>query len=75
MRSRVCVCACAREALHIITDRVVGMNNTPSNNPRNADYCDACYTPIRHDECECNNNGGWGWATFHTPDEDTEGGE
>lgn len=51
------------------------MNNTPSNNPRNADYCDACHTPIRHDECECNNNGGWGWATFHTPDEDTEGGE
>jgi len=50
---------------------------TPSNNPRNPDYCDACHTPIKNDECLCHNDGGWGWYPFHDEDtdEDTEGGE
>jgi len=64
------------DVLRIITDRVVGMT-TPSNNPRNPDYCDACHTPIKNDECLCHNDGGWGWYPFHDEDtdEDTEGGE
>lgn len=48
---------------------------TPTNNEKYPNYCDACHTRINiHDECACLNNGGFGWAVFHT-DEDTEGGE
>ena len=64
------MCACAREPLDIITDRVVGMNHTPTNNDRNPEYCDACEMKIVNDECECCNNGGWRWGVFHTPDSD-----
>lgn len=46
---------------------------TPTNNPRNPNYCDACHRNITaNGECDCLNEGGWGWAAFHTEE---EGGE
>jgi len=46
---------------------------TPSNNPYNADWCDACSREIVNDECECHNNGGWAWLPFHnTPDSEED---
>jgi len=41
------------------------MENTPSNNPYNSEYCDSCYEDIRENECSCCNDGGWGWYPFH----------
>jgi hypothetical protein len=46
------------------------MLNTPTNNPRNPNFCDACYQEISFSgECQCHNEGGWGWAVFHSTDE------
>ena len=55
-----------------MTDNLGGMT-TPSNNPRNPFYCDACHTRIRQDECACHNNGGWRWGSFHTESDESEG--
>jgi hypothetical protein len=43
---------------------------TPTNNPYNSEYCDACDTYLKGDECACHNDGGWGWYPFHN--EETE---
>jgi hypothetical protein len=41
------------------------MENTPSNNPHDPGYCDSCYREIADNECDCCNDGGWGWYPFH----------
>jgi len=41
------------------------MENTPTNNPYNEDFCDACDSPVVDNECLCHNEGGWGWYPFH----------
>lgn len=46
--------------------------STPTNNPRNSEYCDACHVYVKNDECACNNNGDWGWfplEPYHTEEE------
>jgi len=53
---------------------------TPTNNPRNSEYCDACHVYVKNDECACNNNGSWGWQPFmeepfHAEEDETEEGD
>lgn len=46
------------------------MDTTPTNNPYSESYCDACERDVVDNQCDCHNDGGWGWYPFHS-----EGGE
>jgi len=48
------------------------MDRTPTNNPYNEMYCDACDSEIVDNECLCHNDGGWGWYPFHGNDDSAD---
>lgn len=44
---------------------------TPTNNENDPNYCDSCDSFINlADECDCLNNGGWGWYPYHADEEE-----